>query len=46
MDWSQYNEELVKRGECWLAPPLIKDEKEEVSKKKLGRPPIYSQQFI
>jgi hypothetical protein len=43
-DWSQYNEELVKRVEILIEPPPTKDKKE--SKKKIGRPSTYSQQLI
>ncbi len=36
-DWSQYNKELVKRGEILIAPPLIKDKKEEEGKKERSK---------
>jgi len=45
-DWSQYNKELVKRGEILIEPTFVRADEKEERKKGRGRPPIYSWQLI
>lgn len=48
-DWSQYNEELVKRGEFYLSFDFLDNWNHEIktmNKNKRGRPYEYPQSFI
>ncbi len=45
-NWSEYNEELVKRGELLIDPSILGFTEQQEQEKRMGRPLLYSDTLI